>query len=168
MLQLKIEKKAGDSALISMTQNVQSRLDVKQRKRTWIVFMPPPSPDSGVAAVYSPLDDIPEALFRQMTTCQTAANEFLRQFWLAIYPPANESQQLAVATPAQKAVKASKMISYLGKTHEKVEALVLEAQREQFDPARVRVVSDWSRTLFTLGAIAGVALTLLYVSFCRR
>ena len=32
-LQLKIEKKAGDSALISMTQNVQSRLDVKQRKR---------------------------------------------------------------------------------------------------------------------------------------
>ena len=76
-----------------------------------------------------------------MTTCQTAANEFLRQFWLAIYPPANESQQLSVATPAQKAAKASKMIGYLSKTHEKVEALVVEAQREQFDPARVRVVS---------------------------
>ncbi|KAM5530768.1 hypothetical protein V8D89_015575 [Ganoderma adspersum] len=116
LAQLKIEKKAGDSALISMTQNVQSRLDVKQRKH-----------------------DIPEALFRQMTTCQTAANEFLRQFWLTIYPPANESQQLSVATPAQKAAKASKMIGYLKKTHEKVEALVVEAQREQADPARVRV-----------------------------
>ncbi|KAI1794077.1 hypothetical protein LXA43DRAFT_884194 [Ganoderma leucocontextum] len=116
LAQLKIEKKAGDSALISMTQNVQSRLDVKQRKH-----------------------DIPEMLFRQMTTCQTAANEFLRQFWLAIYPPANESQQLSVATPAQKAAKASKMIGYLSKTHEKVEALVVEAQREQVDPARVRV-----------------------------
>ena len=77
-----------------------------------------------------------------MTTCQTAANEFLRQFWLAIYPPANESQQLSVATPAQKAAKASKMIGYLKKTHEKVEALVVEAQREQVDPARVRVVSE--------------------------
>ncbi|TBU56387.1 hypothetical protein BD310DRAFT_882716 [Dichomitus squalens] len=116
LAQLRIEKKAGDAALISMTQNVQSRLDVKQRKH-----------------------DIPEALFRQMTTCQTAANEFLRQFWLAIYPPANEFQQLSVATPAQKTAKALKMIAYLSKTHEKVEALVAEAQREQVDPNRIRV-----------------------------
>ena len=34
------------------------------------------------------------------------------------------------------------MIGYLKKTHEKVEALVVEAQREQVDPARVRVVSE--------------------------
>ncbi len=32
-LQLRIERKAGDAALVSMTQNVASRLDVKQRKR---------------------------------------------------------------------------------------------------------------------------------------
>ncbi len=76
-----------------------------------------------------------------MTTCQTAANEFLRQFWLAIYPPGNESQALSTATPAQKAAKAAKMIGYLGKTHEKVEALVGAAHREGVDPACVQVVS---------------------------
>lgn len=76
-----------------------------------------------------------------MTTCQTAANEFLRQFWLAIYPPSNESQALSVATPAQKAAKAAKMAGYLGKTHEKVEALVSAARQEGADYARVQVVS---------------------------
>ncbi|KAI0745821.1 hypothetical protein C8Q76DRAFT_606536 [Earliella scabrosa] len=116
LAQLRIEKKAGDAALVSMTQNVSSRLDVRMRKA-----------------------DIPETLFRQMTTCQTAANEFLRQFWLAIYPPANESQALSVATPAQKAAKAAKMIAYLGKTQEKVEALVGVAHQEGVDPARVQV-----------------------------
>ena len=85
--------------------------------------------------------DIPEGLFRQMTTCQTAANEFLRQFWLAFYPPPNESQALSVATPAQKAAKAAKMIGYLSKTQEKVEALVSVAHKEGIEPARVQVVS---------------------------
>ncbi|KAI0703370.1 hypothetical protein C8T65DRAFT_654998 [Cerioporus squamosus] len=116
LAELKIERKAGDAALVSMTQNVASRLDVKQRKH-----------------------DIPEGLFRQMTTCQTAANEFLRQFWLAIYPPGNESQALSTATPAQKAAKAAKMIGYLSKTQEKVEALVGAAHKEGVDPARVQV-----------------------------
>ena len=88
-----------------------------------------------------------------MTTCQTAANEFLRQFWLANYPPANESQQLSVATPAQKAAKALKMVGYLSKTHEKVEALVVEAQRGQVDPNRVRVVSHPIATSFALDVI---------------
>ncbi|KAI0744064.1 hypothetical protein C8Q80DRAFT_1326480 [Daedaleopsis nitida] len=117
--QLKLDQKAAHAALVNMTQNVSSRLDVKMRKH-----------------------DIPESLFRQMTTCQTAANEFLRQFWLAIYPPANESQALSVATPAQKAAKAAKMISYLSKTHEKVEALVGAAHQEGVDPARIRVAMN--------------------------
>ena len=76
-----------------------------------------------------------------MTTCQTAANEFLRQFWQAIYPPPNESQALSVATPVQKAAKAAKMAGYLSKTHEKVEALVAAARMEGVDPARIQVVS---------------------------
>ncbi|CDO75354.1 hypothetical protein BN946_scf184966.g22 [Trametes cinnabarina] len=118
LAQLRIDKKAGDAALVSMTQNVASRLNVKMRKH-----------------------DLPEGLFRQMTTCQTAANEFLRQFWLAIYPPPSETQTISVATPAQKAAKAAKMIAYLGKTHEKVEAIVLTAQQEGVDPSRVKVVS---------------------------
>ncbi|KAI8993080.1 hypothetical protein BD414DRAFT_483241, partial [Trametes punicea] len=116
LAQLKIEKKAGEAALIGMTQNVASRLDVKMRKH-----------------------DIPDGFFRQLTTCQTAANEFLRQFWLAIYPPPTESLTLSTATPAQKAAKAAKMIGYLSKTHEKVDALVQAAQQAGVDPARVKV-----------------------------
>ena len=76
-----------------------------------------------------------------MATCQTAANEFLRQFWSAMYPPPAELQTLSVATPAQKASKAAKMISYLSKTHEKVDALVRAAQLEGVDPKRVEIVS---------------------------
>ena len=52
MLQLKIEKKAGDTALISMTQNVQSRLDVRQRKRAWFIFASLPSLDFPAAHVH--------------------------------------------------------------------------------------------------------------------
>ncbi|KAI0930476.1 hypothetical protein AcW1_009147 [Taiwanofungus camphoratus] len=114
--QLKIDRKAGDAALLGMTQNVAARLEVKTKKH-----------------------DIPEDFFRQMTTCQTAANEFLRQFWLSIYPPPMEMQTLAAATSAQKAAKASKMVAYLSKTHEKVDALVRAARQEGIDPARVQI-----------------------------
>lgn len=75
-----------------------------------------------------------------MTTCQTAANEFLRQFWSCMYPPAADHQVLAPATPAQKAAKAAKMIGYLGKTHEKVDALIRAAQVEAVDAAKVEIV----------------------------
>ncbi|KAF8973104.1 hypothetical protein BDZ97DRAFT_1691833 [Flammula alnicola] len=111
---LKIERKAGDAALISMTQNVANRLDVRSRK-----------------------NEIPDGLFRQMTTCQTAANEFLRQFWLATYPPLGEVETAASPTPAQRAVKAAKMIGYISKTHEKVLALVQTAAQHGIDPTRV-------------------------------
>lgn len=76
-----------------------------------------------------------------MTTCQTAANEFLRQFWSATYPPPVDSQSvLSVATPAQRAAKAAKMIGYLAKTPEKVEALVRMAQQHGLDGSRVETV----------------------------
>lgn len=76
-----------------------------------------------------------------MTTCQTAANEFLRQFWLAIYPPLGELQTAASATPAQRATKAAKMIGYISKTHEKVYALVKTAEQHGIDATRVENVS---------------------------
>ncbi|KAF9454054.1 hypothetical protein P691DRAFT_771042 [Macrolepiota fuliginosa MF-IS2] len=117
LTQLKIERKAGDSALIGMTQNVAALLDVKSRK-----------------------NDIPDGFFRQMTTCQTAANEFLRQFWSATYPPLVDSQSVvSSATPAQRAAKAAKMIGYLAKTTEKVEALVRAAQVNGLDGSRVEI-----------------------------
>ncbi|KAF8160791.1 hypothetical protein B0H34DRAFT_698077 [Crassisporium funariophilum] len=114
LTQLKIERKPGDSALLAMTQNVAARLDVRARR-----------------------NDIPDGLFRQMTTCQTAANEFLRQFWSATYPPAGELQIAGPATLAQRAAKATKMIGYISKTHEKVQALVQVAQQHGIDPSRV-------------------------------
>ncbi|KAJ8522454.1 hypothetical protein ONZ45_g965 [Pleurotus djamor] len=128
--QLKIERKSGDAALLSMTQNVAARLDVKTKK-----------------------NDIPEALFRQMTSCQTAANEFLRQFWLSTYPPPTDVQPVAVITPLQRAAKAAKMIGYLSKTREKVQAIINAAQAEGIDPNRVDVAMkpllravDWALT----------------------
>ncbi|KAG6833537.1 hypothetical protein H0H87_005188 [Tephrocybe sp. NHM501043] len=112
--ELKQDKKAGDAALLAMTQNVHARLEIRSRK-----------------------NDIPDGLFRQMTTCQTAANEFLRQFWSAMYPPPVDVPTLNTATPAQRATKAAKMIGYAARTREKVEALVAVARTHGVDPARV-------------------------------
>lgn len=114
LTELKIERKAGESAIGVMTQNVAARLDAKSTK-----------------------NDIPDGLFRQMTTCQTAANEFLRQFWTAIYPPPMELQSLATATAVQRTAKAAKMIGYISKIHEKVEALIRTAHQHGIDATRV-------------------------------
>jgi transcription initiation factor TFIIH subunit 1 len=81
-----------------------------------------------------------------MTTCQTAANEFLRQFWSATYPPPVDSI-LSIATPTQRAAKAAKMIGYLAKTSEKVEALVRMAQQHGVDGSRVEQVRVFNRSL---------------------
>jgi len=113
--QLQLDKKAGDASVVAMTHSVQARLTTKTRK-----------------------NDIPEGLLRQMTTCQTAANEFLRQFWSAIYPPLSDLQSANPPTSAQKAAKAAKMAGYLAKTHEKVDALVRAAHAEGVDPSRVQ------------------------------
>ncbi len=76
-----------------------------------------------------------------MIACQTAANEFLRQFWSAIYPSPVDSQSiLSIATPAQRAAKATKMIGYLSKTPEKVEALVRVAQQHGVSGSKVETV----------------------------
>lgn len=76
-----------------------------------------------------------------MTTCQTAANEFLRQFWSASYPPLSELPSVSTAAPAQRVAKATKMIGYLSKTHEKVQALVQSANTHSVEPARIEMVS---------------------------
>lgn len=84
--------------------------------------------------------DFPPDLFRQLTTCQTAANEFLRQFWTSIYPPPSE-HSTPTSTAAQRSAKVAKMAGYLGKTHEKVDALVRAAVMEGVEGNRVVVVS---------------------------
>jgi transcription initiation factor TFIIH subunit 1 len=115
--QSKLERKVAEAALASMTQNVVTRLDAYKRKA-----------------------DIPEDIFRQMRTCQTAANEFLRQFWSAIYPPVGETLG-GFTTPAQKSTKATRMVGYLTKTPEKVAAIIRAAEMAGVERARVQTVS---------------------------
>ncbi|KAG2338652.1 hypothetical protein BDR05DRAFT_984654 [Suillus weaverae] len=130
--QFRIDKKAGDAALDSMTQNVSARLDIRTRKSAYSSQPIPLSFNPRFKA------DLPPTLFRQLTTCQTAANEFLRQFWTSLYPPPTTTS--SGATPSQNAAKAAKMAGYLSKTREKVEALVRAGQLEGVEPERVEVV----------------------------
>ena len=74
-----------------------------------------------------------------MTTCQTAGNEFLRQFWTAVYPPASDLQ---TASPIHKAAKADRMADYLTRTPAKVDALVQAAREQGVDAARVQLVRE--------------------------
>jgi transcription initiation factor TFIIH subunit 1 len=116
LAELKTDRKATEAALMSMTQNVATRLDSQKRKA-----------------------DIPEEIFRQMRTCQTAANEFLRQFWSAIYPPIGETLG-GPTTLAQKTAKATRMAGYLIKTPEKVAAIIRAAEMAGVDRTRVQIV----------------------------
>lgn len=52
-----------------------------------------------------------------------------------------ELQTVVIATPAQRTAKAAKMIGYISKTHEKVNALIQTAQQHGVDPNRVETVS---------------------------
>jgi transcription initiation factor TFIIH subunit 1 len=87
-------------------------------------------------------DVIPPSILLQMTTCATAANEFLRQFWTAIYPPVTELPTLANSTPAQKVARLTKMATYLSRTNEKVEAIIDSAREEGVDPQVMQAVSS--------------------------
>lgn len=79
-----------------------------------------------------------------MRTSQTAANEFLRQFWTSIYPPPSDLPSVATLTPAQKAAKAGKMIGYLAKTPEKIEAIIQAARNQEVDATKIEAVSNFS------------------------
>lgn len=130
-----------------MTQNVAALLDVRLRKSGYSIFLnqqiygsSPPTPLL-TAFNFLNTDTFPDGLFRQMTSCQTAANEFLRQFWSATYPPPVDTQSvLSVATPAQRAAKAAKMIGYLEKTPDKIASLVRMAQQHGVEGSRVETV----------------------------
>lgn len=87
------------------------------------------------------LEEIPDAIFAQMKSCQMAANEFLRQFWSAVCPNPSETTALVAPTPAQRTAKAAKMAGYLANTYEKVDAIARAAQAENVEPKRVQIVS---------------------------
>jgi transcription initiation factor TFIIH subunit 1 len=88
--------------------------------------------------------DFPEQLLSQMATCQTAANEFLRQLWFALFPSSQEMRNPAFSKLLeQREAKAAKMVSYLQSTHEKVEALYPLAQQLNVDATIVEMVSSY-------------------------
>jgi len=82
--------------------------------------------------------DLPEQLISQMSTCQTAANEFLRQFWVSMFPPMQDMRNPNFSKFSdQREAKAAKMISYLQSTREKVDALSTLALRLDVEPTVV-------------------------------
>ena len=75
-----------------------------------------------------------------MAATQTATNEFLRQFWLAIYPPPTDLPAAGAPNAAQKAAKAAKMAGYLERTAEKVDGLRQGAHSLGVDPGKIYTV----------------------------
>ena len=73
-----------------------------------------------------------------MASCQTAANEFLRQFWGALYPRAGDQPAAGNPNAAQRAAKAAKMANFLARTPEKVDALVRQAEEMGADAKLAR------------------------------
>ncbi|KAH8990839.1 hypothetical protein EDB92DRAFT_1816628 [Lactarius akahatsu] len=65
-------------------------------------------------------------------------NEFLRQFWSAIYPPVGETTLGGPTKLAQKTAKATSTAGYLTKTPEKVAAIVRAAEMAGVDRTRVQ------------------------------
>lgn len=94
--------------------------------------------------------DIPDGLLKQMKSCQVATNEFLRLYWSSVYPPVTESQTIATATPAQRAAKATKMISYIAQTPDKVNVMKRLAEQSGIDPTRIETVSVTCFSLLSL------------------
>jgi transcription initiation factor TFIIH subunit 1 len=135
---MRLDKKAGESALMAMTQNVSNRLNMRSRKST--VFFQSSIRNNAHPCIC--IDDIPGEVFKQVIALQTAANEFLRQFWTAIYPPAVELKTVGASTPVIRQAKAAKMASYLSKFEEKVDGLAISASKQNIDGERVRVVNQ--------------------------
>ena len=84
-----------------MTQNVAARLDTKTNRLSHL-FLP-------FLIAIPPIANFPPDLFCQLTTCQTAENKFLRQFWASIYPPPADLPT-PTSTPALRSAKAAKMV----------------------------------------------------------
>jgi transcription initiation factor TFIIH subunit 1 len=85
-------------------------------------------------------DGLTDDLLRQMATCHTAANEFLRQFWLSKLAWQGET----ALRPEQRYAKAIKMAGYLSTTHERVRSIMNDAKAAGVDASAVEKVSPVS------------------------
>lgn len=114
MSSISMDRKSVEEAVLKMTSNVKSRLDVRIRR-----------------------DEFPHELLAEMTSLQTATSEFLRQFWSAIEPPPPEQGILSASSPEQREARAQKMVGYLGKTQEKVNVIVQKARGAGVDGNKI-------------------------------
>jgi hypothetical protein len=106
-------------------------------------------------------DGLTDDLLRQMATCHTAANEFLRQFWLSKLAWQGET----ALRPEQRNAKAIKMAGYLSTTHERVRSIMNDAKAAGVDAGAVEKVSPVSlRIVCSLEFAAGIVTP----SRCRR
>lgn len=132
---------AGQAAVQDMTSNVNSRHENTSKDGT--LSSSSLSTLSYPTQHAAPDDLIPPLILAQITTCATATNEFLRQFWSALYPPPppTDSLSLGTLTTAQRETKIIKMAGYIARTREKVGAVILTAQHAGVELSVVETVS---------------------------
>ena len=77
-----------------------------------------------------------------MISYQTAANEFLRQFWGSMFPQQSDLPTVgsSKAAAAARTAKAAKMAGYLKKTPEKIKAIIQAAEQAGVDRTKVETV----------------------------
>ncbi|GAA96985.1 uncharacterized protein L969DRAFT_90393 [Mixia osmundae IAM 14324] len=117
--QFKPDKSVINETAESLMRNIRTRFQAKETKHS---------------------SAFPEGLLREMVSCQAAANEFLRLYWSACLPARpDDISPAASATPAQKAQKAQRMITYLGKTSDRIQVVLQSARDQRVDVELVKL-----------------------------
>ena len=85
--------------------------------------------------------DVSKDFLEKMRLCEATTNEYLRHFWLAVYPPLDSP---TVAPVKERAAKAASMVLLLEATSESVTGLVHKAAGNNWDSAKVEQASSIS------------------------
>jgi hypothetical protein len=85
--------------------------------------------------------DVSKDFLEKMKLCEATTNEYLRHFWLAVYPLLDSP---TVAPVKERATKAASMIQLLEATSENVTGLVQKAAGNNWDSAKVEQASATS------------------------
>jgi hypothetical protein len=83
--------------------------------------------------------DVSKDFLEKMKLCEATTNEYLRHFWLAVYPPLDSP---TVAPVKERAAKAASMVQLLEATSENVTGLVQKAAGNNWDSAKVEQASS--------------------------
>ena len=83
--------------------------------------------------------DVSKDFLEKMRLCEATTNEYLRHFWLAVYPPLDSP---TVAPMKERAAKAASMVQLLEATPENVTGLVQKAAGNSWDSAKVEQASS--------------------------